>query len=68
MIEAEIKELMSAPNAVLKTAVLLARPEPAYQQDYTAAHRAVHASIAGRFTIGAIGLSDARRSNSNTAC
>ena len=47
MIEAEIKELMSAPNAVLKATTLQARPEPAYQQDYAAAHRAVHASIAG---------------------
>ena len=47
MIEAEIEDLMSTPNAVLKTAVLQARPEPAYQSHYAAADRASHASIAG---------------------
>lgn len=37
MIETEIMDLMSTPNAVLKTKILEARSEPPYQQQYASA-------------------------------
>lgn len=45
MIEAELKELMSTPNALLRTRVLEARSELPYQQHYAPSARWQHNSI-----------------------
>jgi hypothetical protein len=45
MIETELAELMSTPNAVLKTRVLEARSEPVYQEQHLAPARWLHNSM-----------------------
>jgi hypothetical protein len=45
MIETEFMELMSTPNADLKTKVLEARPEPSYQKHYAPSARWLRNSI-----------------------
>jgi hypothetical protein len=47
MIETELTELMSTPNAVLKTKVLEARSEAPYLQPYASSARWLHASLIG---------------------